>query len=87
VRADKAAAGPPCRRSRRRRGIGCRSARKGVASKARLGRPRWAAERPSAWRHRSTRPPGRDERLEEHQQACLDRACALSCLNVLQRLE
>jgi transposase len=85
--ADEADDVPHCRRSLRRRGIGCRIARKGLASKARLGRHRWVAERTSAWLHRCKRLLVRHARLEEQQQACLDLGCALICFRFVQRLE
>jgi len=45
------------------------------------------AERTIAWLHRYKRLLVRYERLEEHHQAFLDLACALSCFRFLQRRE
>jgi IS5 family transposase len=87
VHADKAYDVPHCRRYLRRRGIGCRIARKGVESKTRLGRHRWVAERTIAWLHRFKRLLVRYERLEENHQAFLDLACALICFRFVERLE
>ena len=87
VHADKAYDVPHCRRYLRRRGIGCRIARKGVESKTRLGQHRWVAERTIAWLHRYKRLLVRYERLEENHQAFLDLGCALICFRFVQRLE
>ena len=73
-----------CRRYLRRRGIACRIARKGVESKAKLGRHRWVVERTLAWLHGNRRLAVRYERLEAIHQAFLDLGCALICLAFLQ---
>jgi transposase len=83
--ADKAYAAAHCRQSLRRRGIGCRSARKGIESTERLGRYRWVVERTQAWLSRFRRLDVRYERSAAIHQAFLDLGCALICGNFLQR--
>jgi transposase len=87
VHADKAYDVRHCRQYLRRRGIGCRIARKGIESKTRLGRHRWVVERTIAWLHRCKRLLVRYERREENHQAFLDLGCALICFRFVQRLE
>lgn len=84
VHADKAYDIPRCRRYLRRRGIGCRIARKGIESSERLGRYRWIVERTLAWLARFRRLTIRYERRADIHQAFLDLGCALICLNFLQ---
>jgi transposase len=76
---------PHCRATLRRRGIAARIARKGVESRARLGRHRWVVERTLAWLARYRRLAIRHERRDDIHQAFLDLGCALICLNRLRR--
>ena len=85
VHADKAYEAAHCRQYLRRRGIGCRIARKGIESTERLGRYRWVVERTQAWLSRFRRLDVRYEREAAIHQAFLDLGCALICWNVLQR--
>ncbi len=84
LHADKAYDIPRCRRYLRRRGIGCRIARKGVDSSARLGRHRWVVERTLAWLSRVRRLAVRYERRADIHQAFLSLGCALICRNYLR---
>jgi transposase len=84
LHADKAYDIPRCRRYLRRRGIGCRIARKGVDSSEKLGRHRWVVERTLAWLSRFRRLTVRYDRLADLHLAFLDLACALICLRLLQ---
>ena len=77
--ADKAYDIPRCRTYLRRRGIGCRIARKGVDSSERLGRYRWVVERTLAWLSRFRRLVVRYERRADIHGAFLSLACALIC--------
>jgi transposase len=81
LHADKGYDYPGCRAYLRQRGIGCRIARKGVESSARLGRHRWVVERTLAWLARYRRLRVRDERRAELHLAFLHLGCALICLN------
>ncbi len=83
--ADKAYDVPRCRRALTRRHIKVRIARKGVESKARLGRHRWVVERTLAWLNRFRRLTIRYERDDQIHQAFLTLGCALICWNFLQR--
>ena len=83
LHADKAYDIPRCRRYLRRRGIGCRIARKGIESGERLGRHRWVVERTLAWLGRFRRLTVRYERLADQHLALLDLGCALLCLRAL----
>lgn len=85
LHADKAYAAAHCRQYLRRRGIGCRIARKGVESSERLGRYRWVVERTQAWLSRFRRLDVRYERHADIHQAFLDLGCALICWNAFQR--
>mgnify|MGYP001029745728 CR=1 FL=1 len=87
LHADKGYDVRRCRRYLHRRGIKVRIARKGVESKARLGRHRWVVERTIAWLHRFKRLLIRYERLESMHQALLDLGCALICFRFLHRRE
>jgi transposase len=69
----------------RRRGISPRIARKGVESRARLGRHRWKVERAFAWLHRNRRLLVRYDRDDTLHDAFLHLGCALICWQVLQR--
>ena len=84
LHADKAYDIPRCRRYLRRRGIGCRIARKGIESSERLGRYRWVVERTLAWFGRLRRLTVRYERLGAVHLAFLDLACALICQRILR---
>jgi transposase len=83
VHADKAYEAEHCRAYLRRRGIGCRIARKGIESKEHLGRYRWVVERTQAWLSRFRRLDVRYERRAGIHQAFLDLGCALICWNFL----
>jgi transposase len=85
LHADKAYDVPRCRRYLRRRGIGCRIARRGVESGERLGRHRWVVERTLAWVARYRRLAIRYERRDDIHEALLHLACSLICLNFLDR--
>ena len=82
--ADKGSDVRRCRRYRRRRGIECRIARKGVESKTKRGWYRWVVERTLAWPHRFRRLTIRDERRDDIHPAFLDLGCPLICLNFLE---
>jgi transposase len=84
LHADKAYEAKHCRQYLRRRGIGCRIARKGIESSERLGRYRWVVERTQAWLSRFRRLDVRYERSSAIHQAFLDLGCALICWHVLQ---
>jgi IS5 family transposase len=84
VHADKAYEAAHCREYLRRRGIGCRIARKGIESSERLGRHRWVVERTLAWLNQFRRRTIRYERRAAIHQAFLDLGCALICWNFLQ---
>jgi transposase len=79
LHADKAYDIRRCRAYLRRRGIGCRIARKGIESSEKLGRYRWVVERTLAWLARFRRLAIRYERLADLHLAFLDLACALVC--------
>lgn len=83
LHADKAYDVPRCRRYLRRRGIGCRIARKGVESSERLGRHRWVVERTLAWFARHRRLTIRYERRDDAHLALLHLTSSLICLNYL----
>jgi transposase len=83
VHADTAYEAEHCRQYLRRRGIGCRIARKGIESRERLGRYRWVVERSQAWLSRFRRLDVRYERQAAIHQAFLDLGCALICWNFL----
>ena len=85
VHADKAYQAKHCREYLRRRGIGCRIARKGIESKERLGRYRWVVERTQAWLSCFRRLDVRYERRADIHHAFLDLGCALICWNALRR--
>jgi transposase len=74
---------PRCRVALRRRGIKCRSARKGLESSTRLGRHRWVVERTLAWLSTFRRLTVRYERRADIHQAFLQLGCALICLAYL----
>ena len=84
LHADKAYDIPRCRRYLRRRGIGCRIARKGIESSEKLGRHRWVVERTLAWLSRFRRLTIRYERDADLHLALLDLGCALICFRILQ---
>ena len=85
LHADKAYDSRRCRQYLRRRGIGCRIARKGIESGEKLGRHRWVVERTFAWLNRFRRLPIRYEHLDDLHLAFLDLGCALICFNFLQK--
>jgi transposase len=75
---------PRCHQALRRRHIGCRIARKGIDSRARLGRHRWVIERTLAWLNHFRRLTVRYERRADIHQAFLTLGCALICFTALQ---
>ena len=83
VHADKAYDIARCRDYLQSRGIGCRIARKGVESSARLGRHRWVVERTLAWMNRFRRLAIRYERRADVHLALVILACSLICANFL----
>jgi len=83
LHADKAYDVPRCRRFLHRRRIKVRIARKGIESRARLGRHRWVVERTFAWLNRYRRLTIRYERRVDIHQAFLTLGCALICFNHL----
>jgi transposase len=83
LHADKAYDIPRCRAYLRRRGIGCRIARKGVESSERLGRPRWTVERTIAWLTSYRRLATRYERRADILTGLLHLACSLTALRFL----
>ncbi len=87
LHADKGYDVRRCRRFLRQRKIKVRIARKGVESKAKLGRHRWVVERTLAWLNHFRRLAIRYERREDIHQALLDLGCALICFRFLQRRE
>jgi transposase len=87
LHADKGYAYPRCRRYLRRRGIGCRIARRGIDSSERLGRHRWIVERSLAWLARYRRLAIRYERRDDIHEAFLTLGCILICINALEALD
>jgi IS5 family transposase len=85
LHADKAYDWKRCRDYLRRRGIGCRIARKGIDSSEKLGRHRWVVERTLGWLSRFKRLAIRYERLDDLHLAFLDLGCALLCFNFLRQ--
>jgi IS5 family transposase len=83
LHADKGYDFPRCRDYLRKRGIGCRIARRGIESSQTLGRYRWVVERTFAWLNRFRRLTIRYERLADIHLAFLDLACALICFRFL----
>ena len=86
LHADKGYDYRRCRDACVARGVQHRIARKGVESKAKLGKHRWVVERTLAWLARYRRLTVRYERLAELHTAFLDLACALICWNYVRRL-
>jgi len=84
LHADKGYDLPRCRQYLRRRGIGCRIARKGLDPSEKLGRYRWVVERTLAWLARFRRLTIRYERRADLHLAFLDLGCALICFRLLQ---
>ncbi|HEX9945189.1 MAG TPA: transposase, partial [Thermoanaerobaculia bacterium] len=85
LHADKGYDYPRCRRSCRVRGIQPRIARRGIEPKDRLGHYRWVVERTHAWCNQFRRLRVRDERRADIHRAFLSIACALICLNFIER--
>jgi transposase len=83
--ADQADDFPHCRRALRRRHITPRIARRGLASKERLGRHRWVVARTLAGLNRFRRLTIRYEHREDIHMAFLQLSCALLCLIFLDR--
>lgn len=83
---DKAYDSTASRRALRRRGITPRISRRGIESSERLGRWRWVVERSLAWLLGSRRLQVRYERRSDILQAWLTLACAVICLEFLQRI-
>jgi transposase len=84
---DKGYDYPRCRRALRRRGITARIARRGVESGQRLGRHRYVVERSLAWLVGCRRLQVRYERRADMLLGLVQLACALICLNYLDRAE
>jgi IS5 family transposase len=82
---DKGYDYPRCRKALRRRGITPRIARRGVESSQRLGRHRYVVERSLAWLVGYRRLQVRYERRADVLLGFLHLACALICLNQLNR--
>jgi IS5 family transposase len=82
---DKGYDYPRCRRALRRRGIIPRIARRGIESSERLGRHRYVVERSLAWLVGYRRLQVRYERRSDLLLGFLRLACALICLNWLDR--
>jgi transposase len=76
---------PHCHRALRRRRIGDRIARRGIASSERLGRHRWVRERTLAWFSRFRRLTIRYERHADIFGAFHHLAAALICWRFVQR--
>ena len=76
---------PRCRRYLRRRGIGVRIARRGIADSTRLGRVRWVVERTMSWLLNFRRLAVRYDRTKDTVSALLSLACALICHRRLPR--
>ena len=85
LHADKGYESRKNKRELRQRGIVPRIARKGVESKEKLGRHRWVIERTHSWLNRFRRLKVRYERRSDIHEAFLKIACALICLNFIQR--
>ena len=85
LHADKAYDHRRCRRECRARGIVARIARRGIESRARLGRHRWLVERTHAWMNRYRRLTVRYERRADIHLAFATLACALVCLGQIRR--
>ena len=85
LHADKGYDYPQCRQALRRRHIQVRIARKGIDSRARLGRHRWVVERTLAWLSQYRRLTVRYERRADIHQAFLTIGCCLICFNTLQQ--
>lgn len=85
LHAAKASDLPRCRRALHRRHITVRIARKGVETRARLGRHRRVVERTLAWLARFRRLTVRYERRADMHEAFLFLGCSLLCLKRLER--
>jgi transposase len=84
LHADKGYDYPKRRQALRRRGIIPRIARRGIASRERLGRYRWVVERTLSWLNRFRWLKVRYERRAEIHEAFLSLGCALVCWNLVQ---
>jgi IS5 family transposase len=82
---DKGYDYPRCRLALRRRGITPRIARRGIEPSQRLGRHRYVVERSLAWLVGYRRLQVRYERRADILLGFLHLACALICLNSLNR--
>lgn len=85
LHADKGYDHRRCRRECRERGIEPRLARRGVDRSERLGRRRWVVERTLAWLARFRRLTVRHERRADIHLALPTLACAIVCLQQVQR--
>lgn len=83
LHADQAYDIPRCRQALARRHIQVRIARKGIDSRARLGRHRWVVERTFAWLTRFRRLSMRYDRRSDIHHAFLTLGCARICGNAL----
>jgi transposase len=86
LHADKAYDFPVARRALRARGIQARIARRGVDSRARLGRHRWVVERTFAHLNQMRRLAVRYDRRADICHAFFTLGCALLAFNHLARL-
>jgi transposase len=84
LHADKGYDSSRCRRALRSRGIIPRIARRGIASRERLGRYRWVVERTLSWLNRFRRLKVRYERRADIHEAFLCLGCALVCWKQLE---
>jgi IS5 family transposase len=86
LHADKAYESRDRRAALEPRQLTPRIARKGIDSKAGLGRHRWVIERDFAWLHRNRRLLIRYERRDDLHAAFLHLGCALICWSVCSDL-
>ena len=85
LHADKAYDHRRCRGECRARGITPRIARRGIESSQRLGKHRWVIEHTFTWLNRFRCLTIRYERRADIHLAFTTLACALVCLNQIQR--
>lgn len=79
LHADKAYDDQALRQELRKRGIVPRIARRGVESRARLGRHRWVVERTISWQQGFRRLRIRDEKRDDIHEALVHLANAMIC--------
>ena len=85
LHADKGYDHRRCRAECRARSIAPRIARRGIESRAKLGRHRWVVERTFAWLARFRRLTIRYKRRPDIHLALTTLACALICLKQIKR--